>query len=168
MSTVRICECMAEENFPVCLAPGLDAGAPCDHLQCSAISRSAFRGSITSLISAVGFCGSTVIRAAADPRLRPSIWSRSRATWRVAPTAILPTFVEWSEIGVVDDLIGAILPVELVTAAKKEELSEMYRRSVWTEILITNILRLLGSLLYRSGGLLLTKGIRRTTMFERG
>ena len=49
------------------------------------------------------------------------------------PNAVLPTFVEWDEKDVYDDLIGEFLPAGLVKAAKKEELTEMYRRSVWTE-----------------------------------
>ena len=35
---------------------------------------------------------------------------------------------------VADDLSGSYLPEELVTKAKREELAEMQRRSVWTKV----------------------------------
>ena len=52
---------------------------------------------------------------------------------RMVPAAIPPTFVEWEEGWVLDDLTGDVLPPHLVKLAKQEELTEMYRRSVWTE-----------------------------------
>ena len=39
---------------------------------------------------------------------------------RVLPAAILPTFINWEEDHVVDDLIGDLLPPDLVKTAKKE------------------------------------------------
>ena len=52
---------------------------------------------------------------------------------RVVPVAIPPTFFDWKEDHVIDDLIGEVLPPEFVKLAKREELFEMYRRSVWIE-----------------------------------
>ena len=48
----------------------------------------------------------------------------------MAPTAISPEFTDWIEKDVVGDLTGDLLPAGMVASAKKEELSEMYRRSV--------------------------------------
>ena len=42
-------------------------------------------------------------------------------------------FTNIPEYSVVDDLSGDPLPASLVTLAKREEITEMYRRSVWTE-----------------------------------
>lgn len=52
---------------------------------------------------------------------------------RVVPKSVLLAFVEWEEKNGVGDLIGEELLPNLVKLAKCEELSEMYRRSVWTE-----------------------------------
>lgn len=52
----------------------------------------------------------------------------------VVPEAILPSIVEWKENDVIGDLIGEELLADLVRQAKSEELSEMYRRPVWTEV----------------------------------
>ena len=56
----------------------------------------------------------------------------------MVPLAVLPTFVDWGGKFVVDDLTGEILPSSLVEMAKREELTEMYRRSVWTEVAISD------------------------------
>ena len=41
---------------------------------------------------------------------------------------------EWAERDIVDDLTGELLPPDLVSKAKVEELLEVYRRGVWTEV----------------------------------
>ena len=42
-------------------------------------------------------------------------------------------FTNIPEYSVVDDLTGEDLPAPLVTLAKREEITEMYRRAVWKE-----------------------------------
>ena len=42
-------------------------------------------------------------------------------------------FTNVPEYSVIDDLTGEELPASLVTAAKREEITEMYRRTVWKE-----------------------------------
>ena len=42
-------------------------------------------------------------------------------------------FTNISEYSLVDDLSGEALPAPLVTLAKREEISEMYRRQGWVE-----------------------------------
>ena len=49
-------------------------------------------------------------------------------------SAVSPTFVDSEDKFVVSDLAGEIIPSRLVEAATREELTEMYRRSVWTEV----------------------------------
>lgn len=53
---------------------------------------------------------------------------------RIVPEAALASFAKWNEKDVVDDLIGEELPLDFVNSVKCEELSEMYRRSVWAEV----------------------------------
>ena len=68
--------------------------------------------------------------------MRPSRLSLTQRCWGIEsfPPATVPIFADWSDNGVRDDLTGEILPPELVKNAKKEELSDMYRRSVWSEV----------------------------------
>ena len=42
-------------------------------------------------------------------------------------------FTNVPEYSVIDDLTGEELPASLVTVAKREEITEMYRRTVWKE-----------------------------------
>lgn len=131
MSSLPICECSLEEDFP---------GQHENEL------------SDDDLIASVGQANDGDVRIAVEGRVdegadegdeeipnRPSddiITCRcdpALAGERVVPLAIKPTFVEWVEGKFYDDLTGEELPPELVKAAKREEITEMYRRAVWSE-----------------------------------
>ena len=50
-------------------------------------------------------------------------------------------FTDLAEYSLVDDLSGEALDGHLVTLAKHEEITEIYRRSVWTEALVGDCIR---------------------------
>lgn len=148
MSALLISECLAEEDFRVALVPELEDVACEDDLEDPAVHRHALGSGTIYLASSIDRCDGTVICAVAgglderDDGIIPAMAPEELIQYkfgpealpeRVVPVAILPTFVDWEEKYIVDDLTGAVLPPELVKAAKHEKPSVMYRWSVWTE-----------------------------------
>ena len=50
-------------------------------------------------------------------------------------------FTDLAEYSLTDDLSGEVLDGHLATMAKREELTEVYRRSVWTETPVEDCIR---------------------------
>ena len=148
MNMVGISECLASEDFLVELALGLGPVIPEYRLDDPVVLRHGLRSGVVSPASSMeqceGMASCTVTgnlhegdyagdEAIAEMPFEDTIKSRfdpGELPERVVPAAIFPTFVDWEDKSVVDDPIGDILPPDLVKLAKREELSEMYRRSV--------------------------------------
>lgn len=143
---------MASRDFPVELVPGLGSVVPEDCLDDPAALRHALRDGVISLASFMDRCGGAA-SCTATGNLHEGDYVGDEAILemptedvvkyrcgpdelpeRVVRAAILHTFVNWEEKYVIDDLTGEVLPPDLVKFAKRDELSEMYRRSVWTEV----------------------------------
>ena len=80
-----------------------------------------------------------------DAEERPEEWAGTcvfRESWSATSVAQVDmavdppgklVFTDIPEYSVIDDLTGEELPASLVTVAKREEITEMYRRTVWKE-----------------------------------
>lgn len=132
MSSLTICECPVAEDFRSDLVPetfSVDDDSVVSVVEaCDGTGIGAVVGSWCDDV----YEGDDPLAMAPSDEFLKTKFDPEQSRQRVVPAAILFTFVEWTDDGVFDDLTGEILPAELVKIAKKEELSEMYRRSVWT------------------------------------
>ena len=125
MSALRNSECVVSEDFPVQLLLGLELLELNDCQQDDAERRHALRDDDEAV-----------------PEMPPDHIAQSRFgpeafLERVVLVVVHLELVDWEDKDVFGDLTGASLPSSLDKLAKKEELSEMYRRSVWTEVPIS-------------------------------
>ena len=144
MSSLAICECPAAEDFRSDLVPEVFS---VDYDGVLSVAESCDSTGIGAVVGAweEEVCGADepITLVPSNESLKTK-FDPEQNRQRIVPAAILPTFTEWSDEGLFDDLTGEILPADLVKAAKKEELSEMYRRSVWTEVSVADSMEATG------------------------
>ena len=144
LTSLSICGCSVLEDFPVKLLTGFEEIAAED-LDGKSVE---FVASVASQVDACVSAGTCTDIGNIDEGVcteddlvptRPAEniirtkFDANPLEERVFPAVVPPVFVEWEEGRVLDDLTGEVLPPDLVKLAKREELTEMYRRSVWTE-----------------------------------
>ena len=144
LSSLNICECLVLEDFPINLLTAFEKILGTDVKGKSTEFVASVASQVDAYVSA-GICtdiSNIDEGGCADDYMVPmrpadniikTKFDANPLEERVVPPAILPTFAEWEEGRVVDDLTGEVLLGDLVKLAKREEITEMYRRSVWSE-----------------------------------